>query len=212
MSAFKKRRRQFETPECKSCGSDNVVTDTKQGHMVCDDCGVILESGMISASTEYRNFSESDKPTGECVQTVRACCRAHRDECSHTIASIPRLGSPYCDRMCAISTAIGVCRMVADHLGAPITHIIWRYMMGLNFRVYLIVVPWHDAALTPAAPEVVARLGPASCLSTSSTSEHARFFPQPQLICSGCAHRLFQQFHALDVVCTGFRRPNRGNG
>lgn len=77
MSAFKKRRRQFETPECVSCGSDNVVTDTKQGHMVCDDCGVILESGMISTSTEYRNFSESDKPTGERVQAVRACNQTH---------------------------------------------------------------------------------------------------------------------------------------
>lgn len=76
MSAFKKRRREFETPECVSCGSDNVVTDTKQGHMVCDDCGVILEASMISASTEYRNFSESDKPTGECALT--SCGRATR--------------------------------------------------------------------------------------------------------------------------------------
>lgn len=64
MSAFKRRRAQFETPHCPSCDSANVVTDNRQGHLVCDDCGVILESSMISTATEYRNFSESDKPTG----------------------------------------------------------------------------------------------------------------------------------------------------
>ena len=64
MSAFKLRRAQFETPQCPSCDSTNVVTDNRQGHLVCDDCGVILESSMISTATEYRNFSESDKPTG----------------------------------------------------------------------------------------------------------------------------------------------------
>jgi ribosomal protein S27E len=64
MSAFKRRRAQFETPHCPSCESTNIVTDNRQGHLVCDDCGVILESSMISTATEYRNFSESDKPTG----------------------------------------------------------------------------------------------------------------------------------------------------
>lgn len=55
----------MEAPTCPSCESDNVVTDARQGHLVCDDCGVILESSMISTATEYRNFSESDKPTGD---------------------------------------------------------------------------------------------------------------------------------------------------
>lgn len=76
MSAFKRRRAQFETPQCPSCDSTNVVTDNRQGHLVCDDCGVILESSMISTATEYRNFSESDKPTGtlDAPHHELACC------------------------------------------------------------------------------------------------------------------------------------------
>lgn len=31
MSAFKRRRAQFETPHCPSCDSSNVVTDNRQG-------------------------------------------------------------------------------------------------------------------------------------------------------------------------------------
>jgi predicted RNA-binding Zn-ribbon protein involved in translation (DUF1610 family) len=69
MSAFSSRRRIVEVPECVSCGSENIVTDTREGHMVCDDCGVIQRQGMISTSTEYRNFSESDKPTGKALRT-----------------------------------------------------------------------------------------------------------------------------------------------
>ena len=54
----------MEQPECEACGSTNVVIDTAQGHMVCTDCGVIMRQNMISTNSEYRNFSESDKPTG----------------------------------------------------------------------------------------------------------------------------------------------------
>ena len=64
MSAFKHRRAQMEQPECEACGSDQVVIDTKEGHMVCSDCGVIMRQSMISSNSEYRNFSETDKPTG----------------------------------------------------------------------------------------------------------------------------------------------------
>jgi transcription initiation factor TFIIB len=61
----------MEMPECEACGSDNIVTDTKEGHMVCSDCGVIMRQSMISSNSEYRNFSESDKPTGESGSSAR---------------------------------------------------------------------------------------------------------------------------------------------
>jgi transcription initiation factor TFIIB len=64
MSAFKQRRAQAEAPTCPACGSDDVVMDQKQGQLVCQDCGVILEESRISESTEYRNFAEPDRPTG----------------------------------------------------------------------------------------------------------------------------------------------------
>lgn len=115
MSAFKKRRREFETPECVSCGSDNVVTDTKQGHMVCDDCGVILEASMISASTEYRNFSESDKPTGECALRW---CWAHHEAVRHYhhTAGKQDIDNSLCHRSCHLAcAALSLCWSAAEH-------------------------------------------------------------------------------------------------
>ena len=63
MSAFMRRRAQFETPQCPSCDSTNVVTDNRQGHLVCDDCGVILESSMISTATESVSYTHLTLPT-----------------------------------------------------------------------------------------------------------------------------------------------------
>ena len=78
MSAFNARRAQMEQPECESCGSDDIVTDTAQGYMVCRSCGVILRHNMISTSTEYRNFTDSDKPTGAAaLLCLQACLSAH---------------------------------------------------------------------------------------------------------------------------------------
>lgn len=88
MSAFKRRRAEFETPHCPSCDSTNVVTDNRQGHLVCDDCGVILESSMISTATEYRNFSESDKPTGTLNTATFARKGGSRDKHKDVILSL----------------------------------------------------------------------------------------------------------------------------
>jgi transcription initiation factor TFIIIB Brf1 subunit/transcription initiation factor TFIIB len=87
MSAFKRRRAEMEQPECEACGSTAIVIDQKQGHMVCDDCGVIKRESMISASSEYRNFSESDKPSGAAVRlswAVRARYKLAVTSCSKT--------------------------------------------------------------------------------------------------------------------------------
>ena len=67
---------EFECPECPSCGSQDIVTDTKQGHMVCGDGGIIPQSSMISAQTECRKFSrtEKDSPKGKVAYCIAVYC------------------------------------------------------------------------------------------------------------------------------------------
>ena len=47
--------------ECPACGSDAVVDDPKQGHVVCTDCGVIVSHVLIS-----------DEPSFSCADRYRA--------------------------------------------------------------------------------------------------------------------------------------------
>ena len=73
MSAFKSRRAAFESPQCPNCDSTNVLRDHRQAHLVCDDCGVILESSMISNGKEYRDVTYAD--TGRQTGTLHGLHR-----------------------------------------------------------------------------------------------------------------------------------------
>lgn len=88
----------MEQPECEACGSLAVVVDSKEGNMVCSDCGVVMRQNMISTNSEYRNFSESDKPTG--ISVGQACPvlavllpSYERGQCTPRPAQLP-LGLP----------------------------------------------------------------------------------------------------------------------
>ena len=95
MSAFRQRRAQLEQPECEACGSIELVIDTKEGQLVCTDCGVIARQSMISNASEYRNFSESDKPQGACRNAVESAVHALIDRChGMTYLSLRRFLAP----------------------------------------------------------------------------------------------------------------------
>jgi transcription initiation factor TFIIB len=42
------------------CKSEGMVTNAKQGVVVCTTCGLVISSRIIDESAEWRNFGESD--------------------------------------------------------------------------------------------------------------------------------------------------------
>lgn len=83
---------------CDACGGTAIVTDQKEGQMVCDDCGVIKRQSMISTNSEYRNFSESDKPTGaRLIAAAPGAAAPWQLRCScRRVAAPPRDRPPSC--------------------------------------------------------------------------------------------------------------------
>ncbi|MCI4318083.1 MAG: transcription initiation factor IIB, partial [Thermoplasmata archaeon] len=41
---------------CSNCGSTHLTRDYEKGELVCDECGLVLEEGMIDQGPEWRAF------------------------------------------------------------------------------------------------------------------------------------------------------------
>ncbi|MCI4322265.1 MAG: transcription initiation factor IIB, partial [Thermoplasmata archaeon] len=41
---------------CTNCGSTHLTRDYERGELVCDECGLVLEEGMIDQGPEWRAF------------------------------------------------------------------------------------------------------------------------------------------------------------
>lgn len=55
----------IQIPECKDCHtSSGLVEDRKAGTLVCGDCGLVLEIGVIDLGQEWRTFSGDDEKPG----------------------------------------------------------------------------------------------------------------------------------------------------
>ena len=47
--------------KCPECGSINLVYDERQGEVMCQDCGLVVEEKMVDFGQEWGNFEEGDK-------------------------------------------------------------------------------------------------------------------------------------------------------
>jgi transcription initiation factor TFIIB len=47
--------------KCPECGSINLVYDSHQGEVTCQDCGLVIEEKMVDFGQEWGNFEEGDK-------------------------------------------------------------------------------------------------------------------------------------------------------
>eukprot|EP00915_Cephaloidophora_sp_WS-2016_P008709 GHVH01012138.1.p1 GENE.GHVH01012138.1~~GHVH01012138.1.p1 ORF type:complete len:375 (+),score=43.72 GHVH01012138.1:25-1125(+) len=46
---------------CSNCPDSLVIIDNKNGNQICNACGIILESSIISQEQEWRNFSNTEE-------------------------------------------------------------------------------------------------------------------------------------------------------
>lgn len=46
--------------KCPECGSKNIFRDKSRGEMVCQNCGLVVESSMVDFSQEWREFDSGD--------------------------------------------------------------------------------------------------------------------------------------------------------
>ena len=68
---------------CKNCNVPTaIIEDHQQGDLVCTECGLVLEQGVIDETSEWRTFSDSDKGGAD-----RRGPRGRRTACSRTAAS-----------------------------------------------------------------------------------------------------------------------------
>jgi len=49
--------------KCSTCPNSLTITDNKNGNQICNSCGLILESSIISQEQEWRNFSSDEGST-----------------------------------------------------------------------------------------------------------------------------------------------------
>lgn len=45
---------------CSYCGSDDVIEDTRQGEMVCRQCGSVLQEHIVDVTSEWQNYGDGD--------------------------------------------------------------------------------------------------------------------------------------------------------
>lgn len=64
--------------ECSQCGSDEIVLDTRQGHLVCDNCGTVAQTSVVTDSYEHnRDYNgENFAPPTE-KNTTYKCIRVN---------------------------------------------------------------------------------------------------------------------------------------
>ena len=46
---------------CPECNSTNLIYDDSRGELICGDCGLLVEEGMVDTSHELRSFDKSEK-------------------------------------------------------------------------------------------------------------------------------------------------------
>ncbi|MCK4848115.1 MAG: transcription initiation factor IIB, partial [Candidatus Heimdallarchaeota archaeon] len=50
-----------EIPECKNCGSIDIVADGNRGELICEKCGYVLETRLIDEGPEWRAFNSEER-------------------------------------------------------------------------------------------------------------------------------------------------------
>jgi transcription initiation factor TFIIB len=45
---------------CSVCGSDQIITDSESGEVICSKCGQVISDKILETTPEWRNFPESD--------------------------------------------------------------------------------------------------------------------------------------------------------
>ena len=46
---------------CPRCGSNGLVSDLQNGEMVCSDCGLVVDEGLVDMGPEWRAFTMAEK-------------------------------------------------------------------------------------------------------------------------------------------------------
>ncbi len=46
---------------CPRCGSNGLVSDLQNGEMVCSDCGLVVDEGLVDLGPEWRAFTMAEK-------------------------------------------------------------------------------------------------------------------------------------------------------
>jgi Transcription initiation factor TFIIIB, Brf1 subunit/Transcription initiation factor TFIIB len=46
---------------CSYCGSNQVRTEHDKGQIVCENCGIVIESTIVDMSQEWRAYDKEDK-------------------------------------------------------------------------------------------------------------------------------------------------------
>ena len=46
---------------CPECGSSNLIYDESKGELICGDCGLLVEEGMVDTTHELRQFDKTEK-------------------------------------------------------------------------------------------------------------------------------------------------------
>lgn len=65
---------------CNDCGSDDIWEDQKNGCVVCQQCGVVLSSQLISEEPEWRDFTDDDENGRSLNQTIVSRVNTNEDE------------------------------------------------------------------------------------------------------------------------------------
>ncbi|MHC1567900.1 MAG: transcription initiation factor IIB [Candidatus Syntropharchaeia archaeon] len=60
MEENKKERRYREQSSCPECDSPNIIRNHERGEIFCEDCGLVIEEGMIDPGPDWRAF-DSDQ-------------------------------------------------------------------------------------------------------------------------------------------------------
>ena len=113
---------------CKNCNVPTaIIEDHQQGDLVCTECGLVLEQGVIDETSEWRTFSDSDKGGADPSRTAGPTNRmlAHgglgtsigRNPDGTYNQTLTRLHNRGANPDKALIAAFGKINELADHLG-----------------------------------------------------------------------------------------------
>ena len=49
------------TEICPECGSKNITTDPERAEIYCEDCGIVIEEGLVDLGQEWRAFDQAQR-------------------------------------------------------------------------------------------------------------------------------------------------------
>ena len=73
-----------ETARCPNCGSLAIYVDPIRGERVCDNCGLVLDEGMVDQGPDWTTFEGDDRIRAGPPPAVMApgCCCASSGRCA----------------------------------------------------------------------------------------------------------------------------------